>query len=250
VITEFLKEEEITMRKYMLILALTFLVMLSLRTNTMAQGDETWIEISIEKIKESSSEHYNFCFDFDGIPGNMDNVDRFLLKIPNGNKMVWKNSLLVDDYVLGAENMTFSELQSKFPEGRYRVVFIPKTLGKLKVNVTHDFPQTPVITNPVDGATNVPLNPTIVWNSISGIMELTLEIEDEFDDALLELPLPTSATSFLIPSGLLQPNTQYELSLKAHKLVDSDPYPGPVRIVGGMNIELISSQTIYFTTGN
>ncbi len=53
---------------------------------------------------------------------------------------------------------------------------------------------------------------------------------------------------FVIPSDLLQPLTQYELILSAHKFVDADHYDGVVKIVGGMNSELISSQSINFST--
>ncbi len=208
----------------------------------------SWIEIVAEKRFESNSEHYNFEFDFDGMPVDMDNVERFLLMVPNGNIMIWQNSLLADDYTLSSEKMTLADFESRFPAGVYTVRFFPFWLGSLRVIVPHDFPETPVITFPIDDATEVSLEPVITWSPMTNIDELTLEIEDFDDSTTLEIRLQTNTTSFTIPSGFLQPNSGYELILSAHRFVNADPYEGSVQIVGGMNSELISSQSINFTT--
>jgi len=242
------------MKKFMVIFALAFLLTLSFNNNSMAQEDETWIEIRIYQNIYTDSVDYEFVFDFDGHPVNMENVARVLLKIPNNKRMVWNNSLRVDDFVLGSDEMTYEELENKFPEGKYKVIFFPRRLGSLEVNMPHYFPQIPNITNLSDGADNVPLNLTIEWSAPGYVNEWVLEIEklDEDETVIeeeLSLILPADVTSFEVPNGFLQPNTEYELNLSAHIFVDADPYQGSLRIVGGMNGELVSSRIIYFTTG-
>jgi len=242
------------MKKLMVIFALAFLLTLSFNNNSMAQEDETWIEIRIYKNQYFDSVDYEFVFDFDGHPVNMENVNRVLLKIPNGKRMLWRNSLRVDDFVLGSGEMTYEKLKNKFPEGKYKVIFFPRRLGSLEVNMPHWFPQTPNIKNLSDGETNVPLNLEIEWNPQDNVGEWVLEIEKLDENATvieeeLSLILPSNATSFEVPNGFLQPDTEYELNLSAHIWVDADPYQGSLRIVGGMNGELVSSRIIYFTTG-
>jgi hypothetical protein len=40
-----------------------------------------------------------------------------------------------------------------------------------------------------------------------------LELENAETEAALQVDLPTTATSFAVPDGLLLPNTEYELSI-------------------------------------
>ena len=100
--------------------------------------------------------------------------------------------------------------------------------------MTHDFPQTPIITYPADGATDVPLTPTIEWEPLSNIGGLYLDIQGEGLE--FDVDLPTDTTSFTFVIGVLRPNTQYELHLEAE-------------ISDGIDNDLGSSQTIYFNTG-
>lgn len=238
------------MKNYLLILILGSLIFLGMETNIMAQQDESWIELRIEKSLDSDGEFYDFDFDFDGIPINMDILEAFLLITPGSKWTLGLNRLLTDDFTMEAEEMSLADLEGKFPEGNYWVVFLPQFLGFLHVNVHHNFPQTPVITYPVDGATSVSLNPTFTWNPIGGINGLALEIEIPDESFSYRIGLPTNATSYAVPNGFLRPNTNYELYLAGSNIIDNDPYPGVIRIVGGMNSELISSRSISFTTGS
>jgi len=73
-----------------------------------------------------------------------------------------------------------------------------------------------VITYPTEGATIVPLNLTITWEPIIGLVRnLILEIKGEYleQELALEIDLPPDSTSFTVPSGLLKPETQYKISL-------------------------------------
>ena len=107
----------------------------------------------------------------------------------------------------------------------------------MKVDMTHDFPPTPVITYPKDGATDVPLNFDIVWEQMDLGVYLTLEgrnIEP------LSVSLTEVDTSYTIPSGLLQPNTEYELALMIETTIGG----------GDEGNDLDTIRIIHFTTGS
>lgn len=104
--------------------------------------------------------------------------------------------------------------------------------------MTHDFPPTPVITYPEDGATDVPLSFDVVWEQMDFDVFLTLEggIFDEFVVGLSKVD-----TSYTIPSGLLQPNTEYELSLEVQTVIGGGAEEGN---------DLQVVRIIRFTTGS
>jgi len=218
----------------MVIFALAFLLLLGLNTNILAQ-DEIWMQINMVKEVYSHGEYYGIEFEISG--DTMKNVKRVLIKVPNGKRMPLKNVLGLNEVDLNAWGMSYEEFKNRFPEGEYSIVLFPRQYGSMKVNMTHDFPPTPVITYPADGATNVPLDLTIMWEALSGIVSLNLDIEAAVEGKpTLENfgidDLPVDATSFILPSSLLKPNTQYMLSL-----------------CSGANTSLCSARNIYFTTG-
>lgn len=111
----------------------------------------------------------------------------------------------------------------------------PAQLGRVRVEMTHNFPPVPVILSPIEGSVNVSTHPDIVWAPVTGINSLRLRLKD---DAGFEfgLDLPFNTTSYGVPENLLKLNTRYEVSLDA-KMTDS----------GGNG--LITTSTISFTTG-
>jgi hypothetical protein len=198
------------MKKGLGMLLLISLFVFGMKPCAMAQ-DEVQIHINMFKDVSSSGEFYGISFDLTG--DNLKKVYRVFIDGPRGWRSSLNNSLKLNRVLLSAVNLGIDEFNFRFPEGEYKISLSPPAFGKLKVQMTHDFPSTPVIIYPADGAVDVPLNPVITWVPLADILSLRLTVKDR---AGLEfsIELPTDATSYSLPVNLLKPNTQYELSLQ------------------------------------
>src|SRR3990167_8634707 len=76
---------------------------------------------------------------------------------------------------------SYDDFKEKFPEREYSIILSPKKYGSQKVDITHDFPETPEITYPEDGAVDVSLAPTITWEALNNIDSLTISIQNELE---------------------------------------------------------------------
>jgi hypothetical protein len=139
---------------------------------------------------------------------------------PRGKRIWVNNSLKLNRISLSVDNLSFTDFDLWFPEGRYLINLTPATLGRVRVEMTHDFPSTPAILYPLEGAIDVSPNPVITWAPITGIVSLRLQLRDAGGFAY-GVDLPINATSYGVPANLLKPNTRYELSL-ASKITDFD----------------------------
>ena len=198
------------MRKFIAISVLAFLLMLGLNTPIIAQNEIEidYCGIGMFKNTFSNGVYYGFYIEIGG--NAMKNTRGVLINNPNGKKMGLKNTFGLTDFSFETSNMSYEEFENMFPEGEYSIILLPQRWS-MSVNKTHAFPQTPIITYPPDGAAAVPLNPTITWEPLGDIHYLNLEIVGGGLEAWIGLP--TDTTSFTIPSGLLQPNTQYRIQL-------------------------------------
>jgi hypothetical protein len=192
---------------------------------------EIWSDIDMWREASSHGQHYGIEFEVDG--DDVKDIDGVWIIVPNGKIMFLENTLSLNSICLEAWGMSYEEFENKFPQGEYFIFLWPQWWKTLKVNMTHHFPAIPVIIYPADGDTGVPLIPTIVWEPLTDIDGLCLTIES--DDFGFDIDLPTDATSFTIPSGVLQPNTQYELWVEAE-------------ITDGGDSDLESCRCIHFTT--
>jgi hypothetical protein len=219
------------MRKFIAISVLVFLLILGLDTSIIAQNEIDYCGIGMYKNTFSNGVYYGFYIEIGG--DALKNTLWVLITNPNGKMMWLKNTFGLTKFEFDTYHtslMSYEEFENRFPEGEYSVILWP-SMWNVTVNKTYTFPQTPVITYPSDGATGVPLNPTITWEPLVDIDYLSLDISAEGLDA--SISLLTAATSYKIPSGLLRPNTQYRIELEAG-------------IVGDYQ----SSRLIYFTTGS
>jgi hypothetical protein len=209
-----------------------------LRGNTNLKsnsGSDIEVYVEVEKDTEPGSEDGIISFEVGGDGDTLDNIKKVQIKAPSGKKSILKNGLGFGGSEFSYES-DYEVLHRKFPEGRYLITFSPKKYGNITINITYDFPSTPVITYPEDGAANVPLNFTIEWELLDDIDRLRLNVEGHENDEIdFEKELSIDATSFTLPEGLLQPNHQYQIELKAFK--------------DGENVS-ISTRSIYFTTGS
>ena len=178
----------------------------------------TMEEFYIEKYVKSNEEYYHVQFDIDGLP--LEKAKKVKLTAPNGKKTEFKikdkngfNSLCseADDLYV-----SYEDFQKAFPEGKYTFTFTPEEYGSLKVYMEHDFPSTPVIISPKDGDTVSASGFTIEWEDMEDDLEsLILHIDD---DAVFFMDVPvTDTTSFNVPDGLLKPDTEYRIELRAQK---------------------------------
>ncbi len=192
------------------ILALFLLLMLAMKTEAPAQD----IQMNINMFKDVSSkgEAYGISFALSG--DLLKKVSRVFIDGPRGRRIWVNNTLNLNDVLLSALNLGSDEFNFWFREGDYKISFSPPGLGKLKVHMTHNFPPTPAVTYPLEGAADVPTNPVITWAPITGIIGLQLRLKDNAG-FVFSTDLPINATSYSVPANLLKPNTGYELSLEA-----------------------------------
>jgi hypothetical protein len=217
------------MKRLAITLSLTFFLILALKTGAMAQ-DEVQKRITMYKNISSLGESYGIDFELWG--ENLKQVSRCSIRVPDGKKIQFNNRLNFNNFLFSSDNMTSAQFNRQFPEGLYKINLRPRRYGTFEVNMLYNFPN-PLITYPSDGATDIPLNLTILWDPLQTIGRLTITIKSASNE--LTNDLPVDATSFT-PSGGLDPNTQYDVSLRA-EVINSD---------GG---HLITTRTIAFTTG-
>lgn len=228
------------MIKFMRVALWIFIFMLTLSTTIMAQDE---IEMDIDMLKAVDSQDESYGIEFEVCGDSVKDIRRILILLPNRKRMRLMNTLGLNAYRLEAWGMPYEEFADKFPQGLYRIILFPEIFGSLlNVHMSHDFPTTPEITYPIDGAIDIPLTFTIQWEplySINDKISVSITTADEEIEGPGEIEvlydLPTDATFCELPDGLLQPNTRYSISVEAE--IDND------------GNDLRTRRVIYFTTG-
>lgn len=224
-----LKEAD-AMKRIMTVCALFFVLVFGFNCNSFA---ENGIEIDVDMWKDVSShgEYYGCEIEIEG--DGVKDVNWVLVLVPSGELLCVRNTLGLNALVFEAWGMSYEEFASRFPEGLYTVFLLPQLAQSMSVHMNHNFPATPVITYPADGATNVPTDATITWEPMTAGIHGLLELDGERVE--FEIDLPINSTSFTLPTGLLQSNTEYELWLEAE-------------IDDGRGNDLVTCRCVYFTT--
>ena len=217
------------MKRLVITFGLTLFLIFTLMTTAKAQDE---IQERITMYKNISSQGDSFGIDFQLWGENLKKVSKFSILVPNRKKIQFSNHLNFNNFLFSSDSLDFTQFNRQFPEGKYEFDFSPRKYGRFAVNMIYNFPN-PLITYPSDGATGVPLNLTFQWDPLENIGNLTITIKSASSE--LTNDLPTNATSFT-PSGGLDPNTQYDVSLRA-EAID----------FGGNR--LVTTLTISFTTG-
>ena len=221
------------MKKWLGMLILISVFVFGMKPCAMAQ-DEIQMRVNMFKDVSSNGEVYGISFELAG--DKLKNAARIFIDGPRGKRVWVNNAVDLNQILLSAVDLSIDQFNRWFPEGDYLISYSPPAIGKLKVRMTHNFPSTPAIVNPTDGAVNVSVNPLITWGPLTNILSLRLTVKDR---AGLEfsIELPPNATSYRLPVNLLKPNTQYELSLQGTTVADS-----------GGNGFLTTTSLISFTT--
>ena len=107
-------------------------------------------------------------------------------------------------------------LKAAYPEGVYRFSGATAKGEELRGESTlsHELPATTSFLRPGAGARNVPVRELeITWSPVAKVAGYIVEIEQDDLDVHLEARLPGTATSLVVPDGLLRPGTEYELGI-------------------------------------
>lgn len=207
-----------------------------LNNKAMAESSISW---GIDNYKYVYSSKEEYAIEFKVSTENTGKLKNVSIKLPTNKTMILNNTFNFNrfDVKLKAEGLTKEEFLKKYPEGKYQIILSPKQFGSLTVNIIHDFPTTPDITDPANDKTGVSLTPEFKWNPLSGIASLTLYLYIKSKGSEeKEFKLSTTDTSLDLSSNPLQPNTEYELRLETK---DTD----------GKGNDMITGRVINFTTG-
>ncbi|MCX5896445.1 MAG: hypothetical protein NTZ51_11540 [Proteobacteria bacterium] len=191
------------------------------------------INITTRKDVSLDTTLYSVVFDLQSI---LRNIKRASITMPNGRTVIVKISPKINKVNLEASSLTEQELVKYYPEGAYNIILFPLQLQSTrKVFVTHIFPPTPENISPSYGETAVSLTPEVKWDKLNNIDSIFLELTG--GNLTFNIELPANATSFNIPGGVLQPDTEYSLVVG-------------VKVSEGKGDTRASARVIKFTTAN
>jgi hypothetical protein len=222
--------------KRVTVISIAIIMLISGSISNLLAQDGLTISLITRKDVSASGESYKVNFDLEG--DVLKNTRKVYITVPQNKNMMIRNRLNLNKVTLESINTSYDDFIEAFPEGTYNFILFPRPFKNSRnVLMSHDFPNTPVLIYPTDGAATVPLTPIIEWAqfSSSDIDNLFLEIKGIGLNYRIEL-LPNT-TSLALPIGLLKPITQYTLSLGAKKTTD------------GQGSYRESARVITFTTG-
>ena len=120
------------------------------------------------------------------------------------------------------KELPLRKFEKLFPEGRYRFAGTTIEGQRLvgRARLSHDIPDGPQITSPVEGSTVPPNNAVASWDPVpepSGINIVGYRAIVEREDPLrvFSVDLPESVTSVTIPEEFLESGTKYKLEVQA-----------------------------------
>jgi hypothetical protein len=156
---------------------------------------------------------------------------------PMGESRVMHRFFGTTYFVVDAFN-TESELNEVYPLGDY-VARVEPAVGSaitMTVTVSGASVPTPEVINYTAGQAIDPAAPfTLLWNSFTGADAASfihLDIMDREGDTVFSAPneclgieLEPTATSIIVPAGILQPGRTYELTLSFFRITDSREHP-------------------------
>jgi len=158
---------------------------------------------------------------FEAIGGD-DGFEKLTIVAPDGHKIV---DFSAAGHATGMRQFRFESpeptdvaaLKKAFPEGDY--VFTGSTSSgaqfKDKATLSHKLPPTTAFVYPKADAHNaVPTrNLKISWAPVKGVSGYTVELDPSKTSAHLEMKLPASITSFVVPEGILAPGAECQLGI-------------------------------------
>ena len=214
------------------------LASLAISTAILASGNvaaQTNLQISMSMRKEiqlrDNSTVYRMGFNLNGDP--LKKARKVTIAIPNGKKMEMQNPLRLNAINLGVAESDYPYLVKTFPEGQYTLRVMPKPpkdKGSRTVFLSHDFPAALALITPSPTATTLPLGFTASWYPLANpVTGLFVDITGPSLDYATSLP--TTATSFTVPEGLLSPGKTYRMALGVRIQADATGSHETVQVV-------------------
>lgn len=128
------------------------------------------------------------------------------------------------------DEVPISEILNRFPEGRYRVGGCSADGERLRgsATFTHKIPAEPEINYPQEGSVVPATGFAVSWNHVDETINgepidrtgyqviVTKDVPDDpngFSRPTLDIHVPPSVTSLMIPAEFLEPGTRYELEV-------------------------------------
>jgi hypothetical protein len=153
--------------------------------------------------------------------GNDDGLSTLKVEDPNGHTVCEFNSKgakmgIREFHFESPEPVDTADLKKAFPEGQYTFTATTSAGDKLesKTKLTHELPPTTTFIVPKAHARNVsPKNLKISWSPVPKVAGYTLELSPSKSSAHVEVKLPPSTTSFLVPEGILEPGGECQLGI-------------------------------------
>ncbi|HXV62281.1 MAG TPA: hypothetical protein VEK15_16390 [Vicinamibacteria bacterium] len=156
------------------------------------------------------------------VRGGADGLAELTIVSPDGRTVI--DFKAPDSSTMGMRSFRFESpepsdvelLENAYPEGDY--AFSGRTFSGEKLAGTstlgHGLPQTATFRVPAADAEGVPVkNLEISWGGVSGITSYHLELAQEGSDTSISAVLPGTTTSFRVPDGFAQAETEYQLSI-------------------------------------
>jgi hypothetical protein len=107
-------------------------------------------------------------------------------------------------------------LEKAFPEGEYTFTGSTSSGAQFrdKATLSHKLPRTTSFVSPKEDAHNVAAkNLKISWAPVKNVAGYTVELDPSKTSAHLEMKLPATATSFVVPEGILAPGGKCQLGI-------------------------------------
>lgn len=113
---------------------------------------------------------------------------------------------------------SLDDLAAIYPAGDYQ--WTGRTADGQRIRGTtevgYELPDAPTIVTPADEASGVPLDGVVVrWDPVPDAQWVFVEVEAQGDGRELLIRLEGTATELQLPTGFLEPGTEYEVELKA-----------------------------------
>jgi hypothetical protein len=153
--------------------------------------------------------------------GPRDGLAHLTVIDPSGRKTI--DFSAPDSSTLGIRNFELESpeladvegLKEAYPEGKYsyRATTVSGQTLTGEATLSHRLPPAATFVSPAEEAKGVPTDAEFHWQAPDSLTAIIVEVEQDGLDMNLTVRLPAGARSFPMPSGLLQPNTEYDLAI-------------------------------------
>ena len=105
----------------------------------------------------------------------------------------------------------------------------------------------PTLLLPADGATDVSLSPQLSWSSVPGVLDYTVEIDDDPAFGSIDYTANESTTSHTVQTGLSMTTTYY-WRVRANNTCGSSPNSIPFEFTTGVGTLVCNGAVVDFNT--